>query len=220
MKMVLYLLGVGNYLKAPTSIAPNGGGTKVNTYSLSIDFRVNEWSDWISLLQTNPLNDDDGDLFLTSPDYDIGVGDLGYSESNIIYQGDWHKMVMVANAFDATSVSVDIYLDGMMVVNGNIQTVDGRFSLENTLLFMADNDGEDNTIEVAQIAIYDSALTSQDVAGLGGYQHGTVEESIVGWWKFDNPDSLTEAAIGNPFKTGKYRWCRCHRRSCCWSRSR
>ncbi|MFZ1291351.1 MAG: hypothetical protein WAR79_14735, partial [Melioribacteraceae bacterium] len=191
-------IGVGSFFKALTSIAPNGGGTKVNSYSLSMDFRVNEWSDWISLIQLNPVNDDDGDLFLTSPDYDIGVGALGYSDPGIIYQGDWHRMVMVANAFKTDSVSVDIYLDGQRVKKGKIQTIDSRFSLENTILFFADNDGEDNTIEVSQIAIYDSALTSQAVAGLGGYQHGTVEESIVGWWKFDNPDSLTEATIGNP----------------------
>ncbi len=190
-------VGVGNYFKALTAIAPNGGGTRVNSYSFSIDFKVNVLDDWVSLMQTNPANDDDGDLFL-SGDKDIGIGDLGWSDPDIITEGDWYRMVMVSTPFSADSTAVDIYLDGMLVNKCKDQLIDSRFSLDNTTLFFADNDGEDNTIEVAQIAIYDSSLTSRAVAGLGGYQHGTVEESIVGWWKFDNADSLGEATIGNP----------------------
>ncbi len=190
-------IGVGNYFKALTAIAPNGGGTRVNAYSLSIDFKVNVLNDWVSLMQTNPANDDDGDLFL-SGDKDIGIGDLGWSDPDIITEGDWYRMVFVSTPFSADSTAIDIYLDGVLVNKAKNQLIDSRFSLDNTLLFFADNDGEDNTIEVAQVAIYDSSLTGRAVAGLGGYQHGTVEESIVAWWKFDNPDSLTEATVGNP----------------------
>ncbi|NOX67102.1 MAG: T9SS type A sorting domain-containing protein [Chlorobi bacterium] len=192
-------IGVGSYFKAATGIIPNGGGTRTNSYALSIDFKVNVLNDWVSLMQTNTANDDDGDLFLSS-DKDIGIGALGWSDPGIITEGDWYRMVFVSTPISADSVAVDIYLDGILVNKAKNQTIDSRFSLEDVLLLFADNDGEDNTIEVAQVALYDSSLTGRAVAGLGGYQHGTVEESIVAWWKFDNPDSLTEATVGNPLQ--------------------
>lgn len=189
-------IGVGNHLKALTAIAPNGGGTKVNAYSVTMDIKVNVLDNWVALLQTNPDNSDDGDLWLSS-DHDIGVGALGYSDPDIIKEGDWYRMFLVSTPVANDSVDFNVYMDGVRVLKGKRQAIDSRFALQNTLLFFADNDGEDNTIEVSKIAVYDSSLTSRDVAGFGGYQHGTVEESIVAQWDFDNPDSLELATIGN-----------------------
>jgi hypothetical protein len=188
-------IGVGSHFKATTPILPNGGGLKVNTYSLSIDLKVDSWSSYISLFQTNPLNDDDGDLFLTAPDQDIGLGDLGYSGDDVIVTNDWHRMILVANS-DETNVAVDIYIDGYMVLNGTLQPVDSRMALDNVLLLFADNDGEDNLIEISQVAIYDSALTSKDVSVLGGYDHGSIADAVVGLWEFNDASQLTKATIG------------------------
>ncbi|MGE0021349.1 MAG: hypothetical protein AB7S72_16865, partial [Draconibacterium sp.] len=57
-------IGVGSYFKLTHGIAPNGGGTKVNEYSLQFDFKVTELGAWRCFFQTTVNNTGDGDFFI------------------------------------------------------------------------------------------------------------------------------------------------------------
>jgi len=156
-------IGLGSHYTIIHGIAPNNG-TKVNTYSLCYDFKVNTIGIWYSFLQTTVENNDDGELFVDKTGH-LGVRSTGYSPEPIV-AGEWNRMVVVVN----NGVEYSIYLNGVKFLTGVVQDIDGRFALNPTVLLMADEDGEDNELDVARISIYDKALTGAQVASLGGYQ--------------------------------------------------
>lgn len=159
------LIGSGSFYKMNHNIYPNGGGAKVNEYSLQYDFKIPDFSNWHCFFQTNVANTDDGDLFINKSG-NIGVAAVGYSTYPIV-AGEWYRLVVsVKNGSFFT-----IYLDGKLMQSGNVQNIDGRFALESTLLIFADEDGEDGNIFCAELAIWDKALTAAEVTELGGYKH-------------------------------------------------
>jgi hypothetical protein len=157
-------IGLGSFLSMTHGIDPNLGGTYVNEFSLQIDFYVPEIDIWHSFIQTNPGNENDADLF-TNTSNAIGVGDLGYSE-NTILANTWYRLVI--------SVKNDqffkIYIDGTLWLDGAGQPLDGRYGIEPVLVLFGDNDGDDGIIRCAETAIWDVALTSDEVALLGNVQ--------------------------------------------------
>ncbi|MCX7836005.1 MAG: carboxypeptidase regulatory-like domain-containing protein [bacterium] len=164
-------IGVGSFYRCYHNIAPNGGSSSwVNEYSILIDFRVSQLGRWYTFFQTNLNNSNDGDCFI-NPNGNIGVGATGYSSYSIV-PNEWYRLVV---SVDLGS-SYTYYLDGQLLHQGTSQAVDGRFALYSTvngnqILFFADENGEDNPIDVAQIRIYDRPLTNQEVNQLGGYGH-------------------------------------------------
>lgn len=92
-------------------IAPNGGGTRVNQYTLVVDvFVATEGPGAASLWQTSSLNNtDDGDLFWQGNNF--GQGGDGYRGKGTFTAGAWHR---VAAAYDmaATPPVVVKYVDG------------------------------------------------------------------------------------------------------------
>lgn len=185
-------IGLGSYLAMTHGIAPNLGGAYVNEFSVQIDFQVPEIGIWHSFIQTNTLNENDADLF-TNTSNSIGVGDLGYSE-NTILANTWYRLVI--------SVKNDqffkIYIDGVLWLDGAGQPLDGRYGLDPVLILFGDNDGDDGVIKCAEAAIWDVALTSDEVALLGNVQSNTG----IG----DNDDLANTANLGqnypNPVSSG------------------
>lgn len=159
------LLSLDDYLKVATNITPSGVGANVNTYTLNIDFKIDQLDGYASLLQTDLTNTRDGSLFLTS-NKTIGNGDIGYSYP-VITDGEWYRLVLVAEEFSADNVSFDIYLNGTLAYKGNQTNVDGRLSLADSMFICLDNDGEEKPIDVSQITLYNYALSSEEVAELG-----------------------------------------------------
>lgn len=158
-------IGAGSYYKMQHQIPANGGGAFVNDYTLQYDFKVADIGVWHSFLQTSVSNTDDGDFFI-NPSGNIGVAAVGYSTYSIIPE-EWYRMVIsVKNGSHFTC-----YLDGQLLIIGDIQPVDERFSLENLLLIFADDNGEDSDIYCAELAIWDQDLNSAQVAELGGFGH-------------------------------------------------
>ena len=159
------LLENGDYLKAVTAITPGGTGTKVNTYTIVMDIKLDQLDGYASLLQTDLRNSNDGSLFLTA-NKSVGNGDIGYSVS-VITEGKWYRMVLVSEEHSADNVSFDIYLDGTLAYEGIPQSVDKRLSLNDSLFFFLDNDGEEKPTDVAKLVIYNYALSSEEIANLG-----------------------------------------------------
>jgi hypothetical protein len=172
-------IGVGSYYHCYHDIPANGGGTSwVNEFSLLIDFRVSQLGRWYSFFQTDISNTNDGDAFINT-NGNIGVALTGYS-SYAILPNEWYRLIISADL----GSSYKYYLDGQLLRDGGAQLLNGRFSLYpssngNQVLLFADEDGEDNPIDVAQAAIFDYPLTAAQANELGGYGHIITDPAAV-----------------------------------------
>lgn len=159
----------GSHYVCQHGLSANGGGNRVNEFSLVFDFKLPSVGSWYSFYNTNVANSNDGDGFV-NPSGHVGVGATGYSSKTLSAQR-WYRLVI---SVDLGGAGVTYYLDGTRIQNGTGSGVDGRFSLNPvgssspSILLLADENGEDNDIDVSYMAIYDSTLTSTQAAGLGG----------------------------------------------------
>jgi hypothetical protein len=156
-------IGAGSHYRSDHGIAPNGGGSFVNQFTLAVDFKILELGVWHCFYQTNVSNSNDGDGFVR-PDGAIGVGATGYGET-LLTVDTWYRLVITV---DNATGTLDYYLDGDLILEGNPQDVDGRFSLDPTVLFFADENGDDATLDVSMVALYDRALFPDEIIRLGG----------------------------------------------------
>ena len=154
----------GSYYKMTHGIAANGGGTKVNQFTLMFDFKINATA-WHNFFQTDSTaGASDGDLFINTSNL-IGTWALGYSDASVV-NGTWYRLIV---ACDNTH-SFKTYLDGQLLKDGvvsGMDMIDGRYSLRPFLLLFADDDGDDGDIDVAEIAIWDHALSASEVLAYG-----------------------------------------------------
>ncbi len=179
-------IGIGSYYKMDHLIPANGGGSFVNEYTLQYDFKVPVNSIWHSFFQTSVTNANDADLFI-NPSGNIGVAAVGYSSYSVL-PNEWYRLVVsVKNGHHFT-----YYLDGKLLLNGTIQTIDGRFSIENLLLIFADDNSEDGEIYCSELAIWDKALDAVQVAELGGYGHnpGSVHMVMIPYLQSPSINSM------------------------------
>ncbi len=155
-------IGVGSYYIMDHNIEPNGGGTRVNEFSLMIDFMIENNSIWHTFFQTNLANDDDGDCFINTSGK-IGVWATGYTQDFAAQPNEWYRLVISVQ----NGGFYRYYINGQIVNDGASQDVDGRFGLDSLLLMFADNDSEDNDIYVSELAVWNYALTSNEISSLG-----------------------------------------------------
>lgn len=174
----------GSYYVCRHGMAPNGGGTQVNQWTLLIDFSYPEISltdppnGYNDLFQTDPNNTGDSDWTIT-PAGAIGIGAVGYSgDHGFTTQADtWYRMVVVVDNGNRH----DLYVDGVEIFQGNAQGIDGRFSLADTiLLFAAGNqDGDDAYIDVSMVAIWDTPLSVNEIVTLGQAGETVLRDSVA-----------------------------------------
>ncbi|MFY9152462.1 MAG: LamG-like jellyroll fold domain-containing protein [Prolixibacteraceae bacterium] len=189
-------IGLGNYLELTHGITANGGGTMVNEYSLQIDFSIPEANKWHAFFQTELENTGDADLFANSASNAIGTAATGYS-AKAVSANTWYRMIVTVK----NGEFFKIYVDGVLWLTSAGQAIDDRFALANMLLLFADNDGDDGTINCSEAGIWSTALTEEEVAELGGPLGVRVPvRTKLGSWKFDDPNDLLKADIGNPLE--------------------
>ncbi|MFN8209090.1 MAG: LamG-like jellyroll fold domain-containing protein [Bacteroidales bacterium] len=187
---------VGTYLMMTHNIAGNGGGAMVNEYSLMIDFSVPEANIWHSFFQTDLTNESDGDLFTSNASNAIGTSATGYSSKGVAVD-TWYRMVIVVR----NGEMFRIYVNGALWLDGTNQPIDGRFALDAQLLVFADNDGEDGIVNCSELAIWDIALSDDEIIQLGDATGARVRDrNKMGSWKFDDPADLTKASVGKPLQ--------------------
>lgn len=166
-----------DYLQVTDGIAPNGGGSYVNQYTVMIDYVQTQTGPYNSLFQTasGPW-DNDGDLWITGggAGSTIGSGDLGYSTSTFD-ASQWHRIVW---SVDNNSF-FRVYVDGTLYLDSAAQGVDGRYSLNPTFYLSADNNWEDLWGEFGTVAVWDHALTSSEVSAMGGWTGGSTPTALV-----------------------------------------
>ena len=168
-------IDTGSYYKCFHNIASNGGGDSVNRYTLMFDFKVLNFNRWHTFFQTDTTNTNDGECFIrpntTSNPGKIGVGYTGYSSDSIL-PNQWYRLVISVNL----GRFYNYYLNGALLHEGDTDEIylDQRFALTPSLLFFADNNLEDDTIDISSIAIFDTCLTPAQIA-----QIGTIEPCIA-----------------------------------------
>lgn len=164
-----------DYLTAYHGIASNGGGAYVNEYTIALDYaQTGGLSTWNSLIQTaGGGNENDGDLWTDGAGH-IGVGDTGYSTKT--YDSSmWHRIVLSVDNANFYRV----YVDGELFLDGAAQGIDGRYSLNDNIHLFADNSWEDQWGLVGTVMTWDHALTTDEVAGMGGWIDGAASPTAL-----------------------------------------
>ncbi|MGK6352837.1 Ig-like domain-containing protein [Parapedobacter sp. DT-150] len=155
------------FFSAAHGIAPNGGGEKVNEYTIMMDIRFAESAGgWKTLFQTDITNNDDGEVFINGRN--MGVGATGYSEGDLITYDTWHRIVISVKLGER----IQYFLDGTLIrtfdntASDNLFKDVSRFAINPTCIFVGDNDGDDGEIDVAEIAMWDIAFDAAQVKKL------------------------------------------------------
>ncbi|SCM55440.1 Ig-like domain-containing protein [Petrimonas mucosa] len=158
----------GTFIKCLHGFAPKGG-KNVNEYTIMWDIRLpaeGPESSYYSLMSSRTLdNSQDQDICIRS-NGSFGIGSLGYCDAGTLKLGKWHRVIVTMNS----GVSVVYVCDGAKVKDADAASapIDGRFSLlPGGVLFFADDDGDDSTIDVCNIAIWDRQLTEDEAKSLG-----------------------------------------------------
>ena len=163
-------IGVGSYYIAAHGMDASGGGARVNEFTLVMDIKVPQLSRWYCMYQSDQSNQNDGEWFI-NPTGMIGVGATGYTRS-LIEPNEWYRLsVSVKNGS-----RYDYYVDGQLAQVGSPGGIDGRFSLGITALLFADENNEDNPLDVADIKMFSRALSNEEIASLGGYGHSIIDK--------------------------------------------
>jgi hypothetical protein len=154
------------------SIAPNGGGTRVNQYTLSMDVFVDTSGPGAaSLLQISSLNNtDDGDLFWQGNNFGQGTG--GYNGTGQFTAGAWHRMVAAYNEAANPPVVVK-YVDGIFQDNWTAnQGLDNpRRALQSTAILFGDGDQDERRVMyVNSVQIRSAPLSDAEMIALAGPQ--------------------------------------------------
>ena len=154
--------GRGTHFRVNHGLGSNGGGTRLNQYTLILDLNTpSRPSGWAALLQSNPANTDDGDWFI-DPSQRIGISGV---YGGRVADGTWARLALVVDCVGGTYRS---YINGSLAQQLGGLTVDGRFSLGSAFLLFADNDQENAPGLVNSIQLRAEALSDSAILALGG----------------------------------------------------
>ncbi|MFZ9854337.1 MAG: hypothetical protein ACO3I0_04400 [Limisphaerales bacterium] len=157
-------------------IAPNGGGTRVNQYTLIMDVFVAETGPGAAALWqvSSPDNTDDGDLFWQGNNFGQGGG--GYNGTGQFTAGAWHRVCAAYDMAANPPVVVKV-VDGIFQDNWTAnQSLDNpRRSMGPTALLFADGDQDERReMWVNSVQIRAGALTREQMEALGGPDAGGI----------------------------------------------
>ena len=158
-------------------IAPNGGGNRLNQYSLVYDvYFTGGGNGWPSLANLDTSGD--GDVFWRRGDGGLGQGGGGYEPVDPgvkVNANTWHRVVL---ALDLASGLYEKYVDGVYHSKQNNGGLDGRQAAKDTIWLFNDNDGENGEAFVSSIAVYDRKLTADEATILGSAEASGIPESL------------------------------------------
>ncbi|MES2707568.1 MAG: hypothetical protein V4726_13305 [Verrucomicrobiota bacterium] len=186
-------------------IAPNGGGTLVNQYTLVMDIYVeSSGAGAASLLQTSSLlNTDDGDLFWQGNNF--GQGGNGYNGTGQFTAGAWHRVAIAYDMAAVPPVAVK-YVDGIKQDDWTAnQSLDNpRRAMQPTAVLFGDGDQDERrAMYLNSIQVRPGRLGDAELALLGGPQSSGIPvalpvSNVTGQWDFDRGDLA--ATVGSPLQ--------------------
>jgi len=158
-------LGSPNHLLARHGIGPNGGGDRVNAYTMLFDMLVPDSGAWRGFYQTDINNSNDGEFFVRNRDNAIGRHSITYGPP--VPTQRWLRLVVSTELGETGHLNT--YIDGVLHHRHTTPPRDSEFSLDpQSVLLFADNDNENHPLEIGTVAIFNRALNAQEIAVLGG----------------------------------------------------
>ena len=152
----------GTFFSMTHGLGANGGGNKLNQYTLIFDVMFpSRPSGWAVLYQSNTSNNDDGEWFV-NPSQGIGIsGNYG----GTVADGTWNRLALVVDNVASTFTS---YVNGAQVQNVGGPSVDGRWALGPVILLFADENQENAGGLVNSVQLRSELMSPADIAALGG----------------------------------------------------
>ena len=177
-------------------ISPNGGGTKVNQYTLIYDVMIASSGDGAAgMIQIDSLtNSNDGDYFWQGGNFGQGGG--GYVGKGTFTAGEWHRIAFAVD-LAADPPIVTKYADGIKQDDWEQQSLDqNRRALKEFAILFADNGDEHRMWYVNSVQIRDGKLSDAQLAWLGGPSADGIPAdipniSVTGQWDFNDGLSAT-----------------------------
>jgi hypothetical protein len=169
-----------NYVQGYTmhhGIAPNGGGTLVNQWTLITDILypdLHQGDQYSAFIEIQNSTDSDADLAVHEESPGVGgIGITGRYPGNLT-QGQWHRVAFAVD-MAATPGVISKFIDGVKAADqtdADGRGLDGRFSLSDVAHLFSDggHDNEVNTYYVNSVQIRNSKLADSEIAALGGPQ--------------------------------------------------
>jgi len=172
-------------------IAPNGGGTKVNQYTIIYDMYYEGGTlTFFNCQSTN--NTTDGSLFLQGGQ--MGQGSGGYTMNHGNVTNGWHRL---AFAVDLSQNLITKWVDGVKAQDW-VSAANGldtaRRAWQPTVLLFADGDGDDRApCAVKSIQVRSGKMTDAEMVALGGPDGNpipvaTPQTGVTGQWDFNFGD--------------------------------
>jgi hypothetical protein len=173
-------------------IGPNGGGTRVNQYTIIWDMYYSSGTlPFFNCQSTN--NASDGSLFLQNGTMGQGTGGYVMNRGNIT--PGWHRL---AFAVDLTQNLITKWVDGVKAqdwISGANALDTARRSWQPTVLLFADGDGDDHdsTVYVKSIQVSIGKMHDAQMVGLGSPDGKAISvtppaSNVTGQWDFDFGD--------------------------------
>lgn len=183
-------------------VKPDTGATgRITTWTLGYELLVPPGQGrWMSLLQTDPSNTSDGELFLrgatASNATEAGVGIAGSYQGTVTY-GAWHRLVFTAEKDGAATV-LRKYVDGALVGTQTLTGTRWELDSEGGFLLFSDEDGEVSGGYLASFLFVPEALSPAAVAALGGAAAGGFYAAapVEGATQFDFAGGSFAASFG------------------------
>jgi hypothetical protein len=173
----------GSYFKCT-----HGSGS-IMEYTVMMDFKMPAIAR-ACFIQTSLANNNDVDFYMRSNMYDIGVvgayADLRQTNIGPIEPGRWYRLFIVIQLGGTSAY----YLDGEKIGEAQLAE-DNRMRLEGKqVLLFADEDGEDDPIDVANVVFWGRALTKAQVDEVTG-DYSVKRDGAAGFVPFLNYTGMT-----------------------------
>jgi len=174
------------YVMRP-GMAPNGGGSWVNQYTLIFDLLYPPASSgsWRALIQIDdPIgNANDADLFINTSG---GIGISGSYQGQVL-TNTWHRLAFAVDLAASGGPLLRKYIDGQLVGQQILgDGVDGRWALNpvggsfgDTALLFTDDNGSVAAGYVSSIQVHDEALSEGYIQALGAPTTDGIPTNVV-----------------------------------------
>ncbi|MDR2040332.1 MAG: hypothetical protein LBQ60_20645 [Bacteroidales bacterium] len=150
---------------ADLALGPKQGEDYISEYTLFFEFKFPEVGKFYSFYQTNLTNTGDAEIFVRSSNpATIGVGATGYHGSGKVLPGVWNRLYLSVKPGD-----FKFFLNGEQI--GSSTTSDTRFRIDLNGVILCGGPWtktDDNEFDIAQISVWNGALTLNQVKELEG----------------------------------------------------
>jgi len=151
----------GTFFKMTHGLGANGGGNRLNQYTLIFDVMFpSRPGGWAVLYQSNTNNTDDGEWFV-NPSQGIGISGV---YGGTVADGTWNRLAVVVDGVVGTLTS---FINGAQAQQVGGPTVDGRWSLGPTVLLFADENQENAAGLVNSVQLRSEIMSAAEIAALG-----------------------------------------------------